>query len=939
MKWFDFIIGKHGKRTACLLLACGGIFAGAADAPRHVNVYERAGDFAGWPANGGLWSWGNELLVCYDLGAYKPRNGNHAFDPDVPMRCVFSRSLDGGETWALEEHANVPLPTAISDADYMPKPDSIDFTGDGFAMKFRDAAMWLSDNRGRNWIGPLRTSNQSDFVLLNRTNYIVTGGSSAMVFMTVREKLKEGQVRNRHRSWAWQTRTAGKTFGRVALLGDAEKFDDVSPDYDAYSIMPSALRLGDAHYICAVRELIRTEKWVRIYESKDSCQTWTALTDIAQGAHNPAALVSLADGRVVAIYGARQNGPMGIFARMSRDKGKTWEPEIALRQDAANWDFGYPVATVRPDGAVVAIYYMSTEAIPHQHIAATHWKPGYAAPELTGLEPAVIIPGGAVTITGKNLHYITSVRFAGAEAATFEANAEGTRITASAPEHFPGTGGEVSVVAAGGVAGGIMFTPATPPTGLRALRDHVVVPGHGLTLSASADGNPAPVYYWEVLKPAGGGWERVQEDNIHSVLGDGTLRIAAVDGAVAQWRYRFVADNGAGVPAVSPTTAGILLSAENPIPHPVALEIDRNDRLYIADDALSCVQQINKTGGASTLAGGALQNGAGNGQGVTARFDRPSGLTIAQNGLLIVADAGNSNLRSVTADGITHDFAGRAKSPGSGDGKNLEAGFDSPAGISSDDAGNIYVADAGNHAIRLITPEGMVKTMAGKAGEPGGAAGGSVTGGQARFRVPKGVLAHTSGTIYVADTGNHVIRAIAPGEPWNVSIVAGLGQTPGALDGSFDQARFDSPQGMAEDVLDRNIIYIADTGNSLVRKLDLARETVSTLAGRTVGAPFHGYQNGRAADAVFDHPSDVVMSLSGTLFVADTGNAMIRQIDGAGNVSTFSPPAASGRPDDNPGNEVPSKSPPGGGGGGVSTGIYFLLLMMLLCVRRHSTGT
>ncbi|MDR2675725.1 MAG: exo-alpha-sialidase [Opitutaceae bacterium] len=477
------------RRAVCLLLAFGGILAAAADEIRHVMVYEQPGDFAGWPANGGFWSWGNELLVCYDLGAHKPREGNHAFDPDVPMRCVFSRSLDGGETWAMEEHANVPLPTAISDGDYIPKPDSIDFTGDGFAMKFRDAVMWLSDNRGRSWTGPLRTSNQKDFVLLNRTNYIVTGGSSAMVFMTVREKLKEGQVRNRHRSWAWRTRDAGKTFGRIALLGEAEKFDEVSPEYDAYSIMPSALRLGEGHYICAVRELIRTDKWIRIYESTDSCQTWTVLADIAQGAHNPAALAALADGRVVAVYGSRENSPRGIFARTSGDGGRTWGAGLALRSDAASWDFGYPVATVRPDGVVVAIYYMSTAETPHQHIAATLWKPAYAKPEIHGIEPSIVTPGTTVVITGKNLHYVTSVRFAGAEAVVLESAGTGGQVTVLAPDSLPTQGGEVRVVAAGGEAGGARFTlaPSLRPD------DNA---GNKVSRKPAAKGGGAPAGIW-----------------------------------------------------------------------------------------------------------------------------------------------------------------------------------------------------------------------------------------------------------------------------------------------------------------------------------------------------------------------------------------------------------------------------------------------------------
>ncbi len=366
--------GQGGGVSKCMPTAHsqGGI--------EHVIVYKEEGKFAGWPANGGFWSWGDELLVCFEIGSYKPRASNHAFDPAVPMRCGFARSVDGGATWTFEEHANVRVPVKMAKADYIAKPDGgFDFSKPGFAMKFRDAAMWATSDRGRSWQGPFWTSNQKDWVFLSRTSYSVTDADSAFVFMTARTRQKDKKERSRNRSQTWRTDDGGKTFNYVSSFGEADKFKDVGEKYDAYSIMPSALRLGEGHYVCAVRELIRREKWVRIYESKDFCRTWVALGDIAKGAHNPAALVSLGGLRIAAIYGSRQNGPQGIYGRISNDGGRTWEKEVALRQDAASWDFGYPVATVRKDGAIVAVYYMTTKENPQQHIAATIWKPGSGA--------------------------------------------------------------------------------------------------------------------------------------------------------------------------------------------------------------------------------------------------------------------------------------------------------------------------------------------------------------------------------------------------------------------------------------------------------------------------------------------------------------------------------------------------------------------------------
>lgn len=373
------------KLCRSLLLACAIGNLGAQEAPplavphedvKHVVVYHEPGKFAAWPANGGLWIWGNELLVCYEVSDYLPRKDHHSFNPDSPMLTAFARSVDGGLTWAGEEHPNVTTPWSIKKDAWVGNDASRDLAAPDFAMKLRDNAIWFSDDRGKNWQGPSKLD-ISDLTLLSRTNYIVTGEKSALVFLSAREKKKAGEPKKRNRSLVVETSDGGQTFQFVSWLGDESWFADLEDKYDAYSIMPSAVRLDENHYVCAVREARRRDKWVKIFESTDGGKTWVEISKIAQGAHNPAALVSLGGSRIGAVYGKRENGPKGIFARISEDGGRTWGREVVLREDVVTWDFGYPVAVVRPDGAVVVVYYMNTAGKPNQHIAATIWRPRF----------------------------------------------------------------------------------------------------------------------------------------------------------------------------------------------------------------------------------------------------------------------------------------------------------------------------------------------------------------------------------------------------------------------------------------------------------------------------------------------------------------------------------------------------------------------------------
>ncbi len=205
---------------------------------------------------------------------------------------------------------------------------------------------------------------------------------------------------------------------------------------------------------------------------------------------------------------------------------------------------------------------------------------------------------------------------------------------------------------------------------------------------------------------------------------------------------------------------------------------------------------------------------------------------------------------------------------GSEQGSAAEARFHSPSDVVVDPIGNLYVADTLNHCIRKITPVGDDSVLAGS-GVPGFDDG---VGAAAQFNAPKGIAIDSAGVLYVADTLNHLIRCITPaGE---VTTVAGT-RIPAFTDGIASAARFNQPTGIAIDA-DGNL-YIADSGNNRVRKIDTVND-VSTLAGPTD----------------LDSPQDVAIDSAGNIFVADLNNDRIRKIAPDGTISTLAGTGFSG---------------------------------------------
>jgi hypothetical protein len=281
----------------------------------------------------------------------------------------------------------------------------------------------------------------------------------------------------------------------------------------------------------------------------------------------------------------------------------------------------------------------------------------------------------------------------------------------------------------------------------------------------------------------------------------------------------------------------------------------------------------------NTLAGYA-GHGSADGAGNTSQFNNPANVALDSAGNLYVADADNHTIRMVTPAGVASTLAGSPGVSGSADGTNGGALFDQPLGVAVDTAGNVYVADTGNHTVRKLTPAGgnwIVTTLAGKAGVSGST---NATGSSARFYEPEAVAVdRSSGNIYVADTWNHTIRAITSGGV--VTTLAGLAGTSGTNDGVGSTARFYQPQGIAVD--NSGNIYVADTANQTIRKVT-SGGSVSTLAG---SAGNYGSADGTGTNARFYRPAALTVDTFGNVYVADYFNSTVRMVTPGGAVSTL----------------------------------------------------
>jgi DNA-binding beta-propeller fold protein YncE len=345
----------------------------------------------------------------------------------------------------------------------------------------------------------------------------------------------------------------------------------------------------------------------------------------------------------------------------------------------------------------------------------------------------------------------------------------------------------------------------------------------------------------------------------------------------------------AGTLGVAGTADGAAASAGFNFPSGVA--VDSAGNVYVADQGNNTIRKISAgivSTVAGPVATPYL-TGRVDGPATTARFNHPTGLAVDSSGNVYVADYDNDLIRKVSAQGVVSTLAGAGGIAGSLDGTGsllFPSEFWRPTNLAMDSANNIYVSDTFNDSIRKISAAGVVTTLAGKSDVTGGTAGSADgIGTAATFNGPSGMAADGAGNVYVADTYNHTIRMITPAGV--VTTLAGTAGTAGSTDGTGDNgttigtATFNLPSGVAVSP-DNSTLYVADYGNDTIRAINLAGRTVTTFAG-TAGVS--GSTNGNGTGASFDHPRDLVTDSSGNIYVADVGNQVIRKITPGGQVS------------------------------------------------------
>ncbi len=333
---------------------------------KDITIFRDETKFAAWPAGNTARCWGNEMFFIFGCGERNLESAEPPMAPGKPMWTVLARSLDGGESWQMENHPLLSKGFKPSDADseeLMTFDGKLDFSDPDFTINFGmtghsnpgDFSWWIySTDRGRNWVGPYKMEIPGlENCLTMRTQYIVESKDELTIFGTCQKSYgREG------RSFCGKMFSDG-TFKFLGWIG--EEFEE---NFSFY-IMPQGRRRQDGTLVALCRTKWREghgcsfHHYISQFESTDGGKTWERKPDVSgENGNNPPALTVLGDGTWVVFYGCRDASHPGIRCKYSEDEGRTWSEEINFRDDTVGWDLGYPNILTRQDGkAVVAYYY------------------------------------------------------------------------------------------------------------------------------------------------------------------------------------------------------------------------------------------------------------------------------------------------------------------------------------------------------------------------------------------------------------------------------------------------------------------------------------------------------------------------------------------------------------------------------------------------------
>lgn len=314
-----------------------------------------------------------------------------------------------------------------------------------------------------------------------------------------------------------------------------------------------------------------------------------------------------------------------------------------------------------------------------------------------------------------------------------------------------------------------------------------------------------------------------------------------------------------------------------------SVAVDSAGNVYIADGAANTIRLVTASDGRiNTLCGQFIGYNvvdptpyAGDGgPALNAHVNIPLSVEVDALGAVSLIDAGNFVVRQIAPNGIITTVAGKNDMGYTGDnGPATDATFDNPYSVAADADGNLYVAEAGNNTVRRIDrATGIITTIAGLGPDDAGYTGDNGPAVDARLNGPTGIAVDAAGNIYIADTNNGVIRKISGGI---ITTVAGNGTVGYSGDnGPATSASFAYMHGIAVDL--KGNIYVADTGNSAVRRIDAMTGIITTFAGN-YGRGYSG-DGGPATEAALSDPLDVAVDKAGNVYIADTGNFVVRLV-------------------------------------------------------------
>jgi len=294
---------------------------------------------------------------------------------------------------------------------------------------------------------------------------------------------------------------------------------------------------------------------------------------------------------------------------------------------------------------------------------------------------------------------------------------------------------------------------------------------------------------------------------------------------------------------------------------PAGLAADNAGNIYIADALNNRVRVLAPNGQITTLAGNGIAGFSGDGKPATqAQLNGPRGVAVDNSGQVFVSDTKNNRIRVITGEGLIYTIGGNGNAGFFGDGgRATVASIHAPGAIAADNRGNLYIADTLDHRIRKIDNNNTITTLAGS-GTPGYSGDGGPAA-SAQLNAPAGVAADANGNVYIADTGNNRIRMVSPSG--TISTLAGA-------------AKFNAPAALAAD--NAGNVFIADTADNRVIEL-LASGTLVTVAG--TGTCCYSGDGGPAGAAQLNAPTGMVVDAGGNVYIADTGNNAVRRLQSA----------------------------------------------------------